>query len=503
MSGILIDQPAPGATTCIVIGAMPERGIQNLQRYRAVQWWIDSTAASSSLPASFAPERTQIAHLAKDDFGQTLERFIRVDPRRLPSLVITTGIEGPSAANYERLISETHRILESTHRTRFTRQQDGFIWQKHVLQNAAAYVRHRLPDSWAGALRGLPAFVCGAGPSLDVSIAKLSAVAGNAVIFSADSALRALARHGVRADFVVSIDLAKIPEKCLPPDPVFAPARVVLASVSPSTWHDSITAGQQFFISGNQLTDDWFAAQGVARTKIAIAESCGSTAIELARHLGCGPIYLFGLDLAVDPAHQAKRHQQDADPALYKNSRYDPAAQLPRVPGNYSETVPCFALGDWHDLDARLATQTEVAIFNVNDRGARLRGTTLVHPDRFSFAPPAVPKSDLLAALTAGPTPDTSALSALARLRAIGVRCGQALPDLRSAYTRGGPASLAEAFRPLLLDRDIGRALGAFALKLMPHLIPPVEGDDPLWQSLLGEFEELTRLARDIPIDAE
>jgi hypothetical protein len=500
MSGILVDQPAPSATTCIVIGPVSKTGIPNLQSYRAVLWWIDATASTTPLPANFVRERTQIARLGKDDPSQTLDRFIRVNPRSLPSLVVTTGIGGPEVVAYERLVSETHRLLESAHRTRFTRQQDGYTWQKHVLQNAPAYAQRRVPHAWAGALRGLPGFVCGAGPSLEVSLAKLAAVADHAVIFSADSALRALARHKVHADFTVSIDIAKLPEKCLPADLDFAPARAVLASVSPPAWQKAIAADRQFFLSGNQVTDDWFAAQGVARTKIAIAESCGSTAIDLARYLGCGPIYLFGLDLAVDPANQAKRHQQDADPALYKNSRYDPAAHLPHVPGNYSETVPCFALGDWHDLDARLAAQTEVRVFNVNDRGARLRGTTLVHPDQFNFVPPAATKSHVLAGLTNTSKPDASVPTALARLRTVGMRCDQALPVLRNAFERGGAPALVETFRPLLLDPDTGRAFGAFALKLMPHLIPPIEGDQVFWQSLLSEFEELSRLARDVSL---
>lgn len=497
MSGILLDQPAPGATTCIVIGAPPASGLPDLLRYRAVLWWSDNPA-TTALPASFPRERTQIARLKTDDFAPTLDRFIRINPRSLPSLIVTAGIAGQLAADYERLISETHRLLENTHRIRFTRQQDGFTWQKHVLQNSLAYARQRVPRDWAGVLHGQPAFVCGAGPSLDVSITKLAAAASEAVIFSADSALRALARCGVRADFTVSIDLAKIPEKCLPTDPAFAPARAILASVSPPSWQQWLDATPSFFLSGNQVTDDWFAAQGVARTPLGIAESCGSTAIDLARYLGCNPIYLFGLDLAVDPANQARRHQQDADPALYKNSRYDPTARLPRVPGNYTETVPCFALGDWHDLDVRLAAQTDVTVFNVNDRGARLRGTTLVHPERFSCGPSAAPKAGALAALSPAAPTDKAALAALARLGAIGVRCEQALPGLRQALARGGPTGLAEAFRPLLLDPDIGRALGGFALKLMPHLIPPLEGAPEFWQSLLGEFEELSLLARSV-----
>jgi hypothetical protein len=236
-----------------------------------------------------------------------------------------------------------------------------------------------------------------------------------------------------------------------------------------------------------------------------VAESCGSTAIELARYLGCDPIYLFGMDLAVDPANQARRHQAEADPSLYTKSHYDPTAQLPRVPGNYSETVPCFALGDWRELDARLSARTEGTVFNVNDRGARLRGTTLVHPEQLAPIDTAIDKHARLSALPSAntsPFPGASVASganvsspALKNLRAIGVRCTNALPALRRAFAQGGGRALAEAFRPLLLDPQIGRPFGAFSLKLIPHLIPPIEEQKTPWETLLREFEELATLS--------
>ncbi|MBC7368204.1 MAG: DUF115 domain-containing protein [Undibacterium sp.] len=227
-----------------------------------------------------------------------VERFLRRDPRHLPPLYVTAGTDGSA---YAAIIEATHPALESAHGTRLTRQKDGFIWQKHVLRNAPAYIGQRLPAAWAGALHGLPAFICGAGPSLDVSLPALAAAADRAVIFSADSALRALARHGVAADFAVSIDAAKVPEKCLPS--THLPVRAVLASVSPSAWQTALPAAQTFFLSGPQVTHDWFATRGVPRTALAVAESCVCTALRLAHHLGCDPIYLFGMDLAFDPAN--------------------------------------------------------------------------------------------------------------------------------------------------------------------------------------------------------
>src|SRR3954470_9936605 len=147
MSGILLDQPAPGATTCIVIGAMPNVKLPSLARFRAVLWWTDSPSRTP-LPSCFPSDRTQIAEVDSGDFIQTLERFVRINPRQLPSLLVTSAIGGAKSDAYQHLISEAHALLESTHRTRFTRQQDGFIWQKHILENASAYAARRLPPAW-------------------------------------------------------------------------------------------------------------------------------------------------------------------------------------------------------------------------------------------------------------------------------------------------------------------------------------------------------------------
>ncbi len=482
MSGFIVENQYPGATTCIIVGGLTGIDPAIFHAYRHVLWWChDPALAAFTVPV----ERPPLSH---SEPGLIIERFLRRDPRHLPSLYVTADTTEPT---YQAVVTAAHTVLESAHRTRLTRQKDGFIWQKHLLQNAPAYIRQRLPAAWAGALRGLPAFICGAGPSLDVSLPALAAAADRAVIFSADSALRALARHGVAADFAVSIDAAKVPEKCLPA--THPPHRVVLASVSPPAWQTALPAAQIFFLSGPQVTDDWLATQGVPRTALAVAESCGSTALELAHHLGCDPIYLFGMDLAVDPANQARRHQAHAAPALYTQSHYDPTTRLPRVPGNYTETVPCFALGDWRELDARLAARPDSRVINVTDRGARLRGTTVVHPVNFSLPAPSNAKPTKLAALAPSTATSTTALK---HLRALGDRNQQAIPALQKAFAQGGTSALAAAFVPLVVDPENGRALGSFALKIMPHLVPPIEGKSEMWQTLIDEFYELARIAQ-------
>ncbi len=493
MPGLLLAQPYPDASTCIVVGDFASAGPPDLRRYRGVLWCTDA-GRPQPLATGSAVQLLPVGPTPPVGFTPALEAFIRRDPRRLPSVYVSDTVLSRHAGAYHSVITEIHAALERHHRARTTRQKDGFTWQKYLLQNLAAYAGRRVPPGWAGALRGVPAFVCGAGPSLDVSAGQLAAVAGRGVVFAADSALRALARRGVPADFAVSIDVAKVPDKCLPVE--MPPARVVLAPTSPPAWADALPLDRQYFLSSTQITIDWLASLGLARTAIPITENCGSTALELARHLGCAPIYLFGLDLATDAANPSRRHHAEADATLYANSGYNPAQSQPSVPGNYAATVPTFAYGDWQTLDARLASWPSGLVVNVNDRGARLRNTTLVHPARFSLGAGASNKDAALASLApAQPPGEDVRHRALAGVRAAGRAGVNRLPALQAALLDGGPDALAGAWRDMFTQSDIGRVLGAFSLKIMPHLVPPIEGGRDRWRGFLDEFAELVELA--------
>jgi hypothetical protein len=352
-----------------------------------------------------------------------------------------------------------------------------------------------MPETWRNALEGQPAFICGAGPSLNVSIDCVAAHHGNAIVLAADSALRALAQRGVRADFAVSIDAAKIPEKCLPPDSDHLPLCVMLSAVSPPAWLAHAAATKTFFLSSNQLTLDWLATQGVARTALAASENCGSTALDLARFLGCAPIYLFGLDLALDAANPAVRHHAGVDASIYTESGFDAAQQHPTVPGNYAERVPTFAPTDWRALDQRLAGWPAGLVFNVNDRGARFRNTTLVHPRHFSFAGATHPAKVVPLARLAASEASSAPTQACERIRAIGERALREVAPLRSALAAQGPSGAVMQFRRWIADKDSAQAFGAFSLKLMPHLLPPTEGNAAFWSALIDEFSALAEIA--------
>lgn len=491
--GIAFAQDFPGATTCIVVGPLPSGAAIDFTPFRAVLRITDVPDAAGS-PRPRHGTRVERAS-PSSRLAPLLEAFVRHDARNLPSLFITAaaGISGEECL--ERLLAEILSEIESHHRARVTRQRDGYSWQAHVLGNLPAFVRRRFPESWRDALEGATAFVCGAGPSLDISAPALARAAASGVVFAADSALHTLARHGIAADFVVSIDAAKQPGKCLPPSGF--QGRFILSAVSPPAWRKLVPDERLVFLGSRQLTIDWLGSAGIQPPALAVSESCGVTALEAARFLGCRKIHLFGLDLALDDDAPGRRHTSGADASLYVDSGFDPAQTFPVIPGNWRPSVPTHVIGDWRALDARLARWPRDLVVNVTDRGARLSNTAIVRPS--DFTPPKgilEDKAALLARLPAPGAPDQAAIAGVfGQLRELGHRGFATAAEASIALEQAGPEGACAVLRRSFADRSFGRAMGGFSLKILPHLLPPVEPDSTLWCQLIHELATLSEAA--------
>jgi hypothetical protein len=330
-------------------------------------------------------------------------------------------------------------------------EDDGFLRQKNFLLNLPDYVRRRVPASWAGALRGLPAFVCNDGASLDVTAARLLAASDHGVVFAPGSTLRTLARYGVSADFAVCVDANEHPEKCLAPDTDLA--RVVLTGCSPTTWREVVHQERVCFLSSRHPTSDWLATQGIEPTTVTVTENDGVTALELARFMGCTPIYLFGFD--------------------------------PKMPE-----------GIWRSLDALLATWPANLVTNVSDRGSNLSNSTRVHPENFQVHQAPQGKRPALWHLPSTTISVTeSGRAALQEIGALGASVAHAVASLRAKLNLYGHERIVAELRELFSNTNLSRILGSFSLKMMPHLEAPVHGSAEVWSTLLDELEELGCLA--------
>ena len=77
----------------------------------------------------------------------------------------------------------------------------------------------------------------------------------------------------------------------------------------------------------------------------------------------------------------------------------------------------------------------------------------------------------------------------------------QKIESLRAALAGEGSTGVAKIFRELLADREMAAVFGAFAFKLMPHLMPPLEGNPAFWSVLVEEFAALAATASQVSED--
>jgi len=471
MGEIVSSNLVPGAGTCVLVGAVQSWPME-LAGYGLVLWLKGDRQAVPGIPKNTQVVVPPCLGAEAAQLKPVLEQFLQASPRRMPSVFLSSAtLADPTT--YTPVMDELSATLEAHHRARLTRQEDGFLWQSHVLSNLPAYVSARLPQAWAGAAKGIPAFVCGAGPSLDVSGPALARQAGKGLVLAADSALRKLQGLGVSADIVVSVDVAKTPDKCLPEGA--APALAVLSMVSPPEWPTRMPQGACAFVSSNQITVDWLERQGCPRTAVSGLENCGATALELARHLGCEPIYLFGMDLALSGQGTVQRHHSGVDKDLYAKSGFEAASRFPEVPGNHEARVRTHVIGDWRTLDARLATWPQGLVHNVNDRGARLANTTVHQPAALEVPEHSFDRAALLSRLACPPVTAPLPAELHAKLQALLGNIDLSLNALSALEAKGGVDALIAEWRGLLQNPDTAQFLGAFSFKLIPHLIPPVE----------------------------
>jgi hypothetical protein len=498
MRGIISSQVFPGSQTCIVVGALDGVADLDLCTCKAVLWFASGSAPHGLERLGLDPERVTTETVERLEGGRTLkvlDDLIQRDALHMPSVFLTEGVRGASSRLFLPVIDAIFAQLESHRGARFFRQQQGFPTQFNVLTNLPAYVRRRMPNSWAGALDGIPAFICGAGPSLDTSAAKLAEFARHGVIFAADSALSALDKLGIHADFALAVDPRKTPANCLTPGGR-RPDRLMVASASLPAWRQTLAEDRVYFLSGRQLTEDWLAENGIPKTATGVTENCGTTAFELALHLGCRPLCLFGMDHAVDGQDTTRWHHKHFNSALQQPLPLPQDRNYPKVPGNFQDEIPTPFFREWRMLDARCAKLPAGLVLNVIDRGARLRNTTLVRPSDFSVDDHSGTKTARLARLApAESIPESNCQQLFDVIRRVSAAAKPTIAGAREALQRGQRGQVATLLIQAFMQKPFSQLMGNYCLKVIPHLLRSEAVDDDRWNQLITETGELLGLA--------
>lgn len=212
-----------------------------------------------------------------------------------------------------------------------------------------------------GRFTATPAIIVSAGPSLDKNIDQISKFADKAVIISAAQTMAAISEHGVKPDFVTSIDwqhLNTIHFKTINGD------RLVCSAAIPGECLDGF---KEVYFSSPLFTY----RKG---TVFDIVHQCGRlekggsvahASFDLALQMGCDPIIMVGQDFAIG----AHTHARGVDGYMPKGELMD----TPGWGGGTVQTKPSFYT--YCVILENMIDRCDRTVINCTEGGARIEGT--------------------------------------------------------------------------------------------------------------------------------
>lgn len=195
-------------------------------------------------------------------------------------------------ASIQKLICDTE-IIENTRSARFAE------WISHMAQNLHVLSSTTPVTALSGSLEGVPAFIVGAGPSLDKNIKALADAKKKGIVIAVDVAGGALDRNGIAPHMVVSLEALNLSKHI-----------ANLSYVKDVILSPSLTGHPDCFDVPAGHVMPFFEALGPFSAVVKLAEvpgvivggSVSTVAFSLATLFGCSPIVLVGQDLAYSGA---------------------------------------------------------------------------------------------------------------------------------------------------------------------------------------------------------
>jgi hypothetical protein len=211
-------------------------------------------------------------------------------------LVQTPGYSQTYPEQTEQLKAAIESLMTRTWMSLNTTRNRARVWIEDIVDNVELLAHARPILSLARQFEGVPAFIVGAGPSLDKNIEALTEAAQKGIVFATNSGALALGARGIEPQVLVcleSIDastkLEKLPfiDRCV---------RAISLSAAPRSLRTGRGPLLPFFEGlpqyGRALSDL------AGCPPVAVCSSVSTAAFSIARQLGCNPIVLVGQDMA-------------------------------------------------------------------------------------------------------------------------------------------------------------------------------------------------------------
>lgn len=327
---------------------------------------------------------------------QCLPNIVAVRPERVHIL----GDLAPDMS--QRVLSQVDERLKLLYVGRNTTELMAQLWTTHLIRNIPALMRQgRSLLHLKGALRGRPAVVVGAGPSLDQAIPLLRDVAGHVTIIVAFKALRAVVAGGISPDFVVCLDPKQKVRHLEGVDLSRVGCFVIEAACEDEMLSVAASSPLVPFVASDLTAELVRELKLIEVPLVGTAGSAVHAAIQLGLILGCEHIYLAGTDfgfpqdrLYATGAGTGDRFVVSADGKSYSRQPLDShfrAGGLVQVAANdgsfVSASLEMIKFREWVErvIAQQAAASESVRFYNLARQGAVIAGAEFVESIRIDF----------------------------------------------------------------------------------------------------------------------
>jgi hypothetical protein len=217
--------------------------------------------------------------------------------RLLDVRVLTTpGYYGRYPSEVRAFVNAIPTLLQRTAISKATYLNRAKVWVEDIIANVELLTHSPPFLTLTDQYQGVPAFIIGAGPSLDQNVHLLARAAQKGIVFATNSGAVSLAKHGVEPQVVCCIESidASIKLKNLPfIDRVVRGFSLSAAPGTLRTGTGPLLPVHEAIAQYNGPLESLTGHGGLP-----MSGSVSTIATSLARMLGCSPIVLCGQDLA-------------------------------------------------------------------------------------------------------------------------------------------------------------------------------------------------------------
>lgn len=211
------------------------------------------------------------------------------------TLVVSPGYAEAYPEEHEELAMALKTILSSTSINENTLRSRTRKWVEHMLENLPRTIGTYPMLSLAGAYTGVPAFIVGAGPSLERNAHLLPEAARKGIVFALNSSAKVIDAHGAEAQVLACLESIDHSDQFRGISWIGRTIRAFSLAAHPADWR--IDGGP---VMATYEANPMYAAIGtlLGVPGIQLSGSVSTMAFSIADALGCSPIVFVGQDLA-------------------------------------------------------------------------------------------------------------------------------------------------------------------------------------------------------------